>query len=509
MDMTPWRTNRSDDRCKSMNDNIISAKGVGKEFNGVWVLRDINFDLRRGEVHALVGENGAGKSTFIKLLSGVYNLSAGQFQMDGRDVSFSSVEQSEQLGIRTVHQEINLVPYFSISQSIFIGSEMVGRKLGLPVTDDKRMRERAAEVMKMMDIDCDIRQTVGGMNATMQKIVQICSVLVYEPRIIIFDEPTAALGENECGKLLDIIRKLKAQGLTIIYISHNLKEIEDIADRVTVFRNGEKVGLLEGEEILADHMIPLMLGDKTYSNYRRLENYSTEEVVLEMEHVSTDKLRDVSFQLHKGEVIGVAGVVGAGKTEVSNVLFGLDKLRSGTIRVNGREIRHTPRSAIGNGLALVPEERRTQGLIPDFPLTKNITLTYLSKWVKRWVIQSEEETAVTRKFIDRLSIRTTGPKQMIKNLSGGNQQKVILARWLTGNFQIGLFDEPTKGIDIKAKEDIYVLIDQLAKEGKSVVMMSSYLPELLFTCDRILVMRGGCLVGCFSTRDGRENLENE
>lgn len=492
-----------------MSDNIIEARGVGKEFNGVWVLKDIDFDLRRGEVHALVGENGAGKSTFIKLLSGVYSLSAGRFQMDGRDVSFSSVEQSELLGIRTVHQEINLVPYFSIYENIFIGSEMTRKYAGIKVTEDRRMRQRAKEVLQMMDIDCDVRRTVGNMNATMQKIVQICSVLVYEPRVVIFDEPTAALGENECEKLLGIIRKLRDQGLTIIYISHNLKEIEDIADRVTVFRNGEKVGLLEGDEITTDRMIPLMLGNKTYSNYKRMEDYSTGEVVLEMQNVCTDKLRDVSFQLHKGEVIGVAGVVGAGKTEIANAIFGLDKIRGGRVLVEGKEIRHTPQSAIENGIALVPEERRTQGLIPDFPLTKNVTLTYLNQWVKRMVIQTDKETATTREYIDRLSIKTTGPRQMIKNLSGGNQQKVILSRWLTGDFKVGMFDEPTKGIDIKAKEDIYVLIDQLAKEGKSVIMMSSYLPELVFTCDRILVMRGGQVAGEFSTRGDIENIENK
>nr|WP_325196377.1 sugar ABC transporter ATP-binding protein [uncultured Oscillibacter sp.] len=492
-----------------MSDNIIEARGVGKEFNGVWVLKNIDFDLRRGEVHALVGENGAGKSTFIKLLSGVYSLSAGNFQMDGKDVKFSSVEQSELLGIRTVHQEINLVPYFSIYENIFIGSEMTRKFAGIKVIDDKKMRQRAKEVLKLMDVDCDVRKTVGNMNATMQKIVQICSVLVYEPRVVIFDEPTAALGENECEKLLNIIRKLKAQGLTIIYISHNLKEIEDIADRVTVFRNGEKVGLLEGADITTDKMIPLMLGDKTYSNYQRLTDYSTDEVVLEMENLCTDKLQNVSFQLHKGEVIGVAGVVGAGKTEIANAIFGLDKIRSGKLRVKDREIRHTPRSAIENGIALVPEERRTQGLIPDFPLTYNVTLTYLNRWVKHMVIQSKDETAVTRDYIGHLSIKTTGPKQMIKNLSGGNQQKVILSRWLAGDFEIGLFDEPTKGIDIKAKEDIYLLIDRLAKEGKSIMMMSSYLPELIFTCDRILVMRGGRLVGEFSTRGDGEDIENK
>lgn len=492
-----------------MCDNIIEAKGVGKEFNGVWVLKDIDFTLRRGEIHALVGENGAGKSTFIKLLSGVYSLSAGCFKMDGQDVKISNVEQSEHLGIRTVHQEINLVPYFSIYENIFIGSEMTRRVAGIPIVDKKKMRQRAEAVMELMNVKCDARSTVAALNATMQKIVQICSVLVYEPRVVIFDEPTAALGESERDKLLDIIRNLKERGLSIIYISHNLEEIEALADRVTVFRNGEKVGLLEGADIKLDAIIPMMLGDKTYNNYKRKHNYATESVVLEMQNVCTHRLQNISFQLHQGEVIGIAGVVGAGKTEIANAVFGLDKIRSGDVRINGKDYPHSPQGAIASGVALVPEERRMQGLIPDFPLAKNITLTYLNNWVSRGIIHHKKELDVANQYIDRLSIKTTGPKQLIRNLSGGNQQKVILSRWLVGDFKIGIFDEPTKGIDIKAKEDIYVLIDQLAQQGKGILMLSSYLPELLFTCDRILIMREGQLVGDFYTGENTEEQENE
>lgn len=492
-----------------MTENIIEAKGVGKEFNGVWVLKDIDFELRRGEIHALVGENGAGKSTFIKLLSGVYSLSAGQFWMDGKDVAFSSVEASEALGIRTVHQEINLVPYFSVYENVFIGSEIKKRFAGVPVVDKKTMRQRSEEVLATMGVHIDARRTVAEMNATMQKIVQICSVLVYEPRVVIFDEPTASLGASECEHLMQIIETLKEKGLTIIYISHNLEEVERLADRVTVFRNGEKVGLLEGEDIKIDKMVPLMLGDKTYSNYRRENDYATDEVVLDLQNVCTHRLNNVSLQLHRGEVIGIAGVVGAGKTEIANAVFGLDSVHSGKITAFGQEYPHSPTGAIGKGIALVPEERRAQGIVPDFPLTKNVTLTYLNKWVKHGVIQQKQEAEVTDNYIDRLQIKTTGHKQMIKNLSGGNQQKVILSRWLVGDFSIALFDEPTKGIDIKAKEDIYQLIDQLASEGKSVMIMSSYLPELLITCDSIVVMRDGEVAGRFSTREGNENIESD
>lgn len=491
-----------------MSEKIIEAKGIGKEFNGVWVLKDIDFDLRQGEIHALVGENGAGKSTFIKLLSGVYSKSAGEFSMEGKPAEFPDVEHSEAMGIRTVHQEINLVPYFTVFENIFIGSELQKRVLGpVKMTDDKQMRQRAREVLEMMDIDCDVNRTVGTMNATMQKIIQICGVLVYSPKVIIFDEPTAALGETERKNLLEIILKLKEQGLSILYISHNLEEIEEIADRVTVFRSGAKVGLLERQEITMDRLISLMLGDKTYNSYQRMECYARDEVLLELDHVCTEKLKDVSFQLRRGEVVGVAGVVGAGKTEIANAIFGLDRIKSGSIRMGGKALRHTPQDAIRRQIALVPEERRMQGLIPDFPITKNVTLTYLDRWVKGLVIDNKQEIETAQTYIEKLSIKTQGPRQMIKYLSGGNQQKVILSRWLVGDFELGLFDEPTKGIDIKAKEDIYMLMDQLAKEGKTILMMSSYLPELMFNCDRVLVMREGRLVGEFTTRGG--DMENE
>ncbi len=497
-----WQTDKESEEnnlekegANRLSDNVIEVEGIGKCFNGIWVLRDVNFDLRRGEIHALVGENGAGKSTFIKMLSGAYGTDAGVIRFDGKEVTFSNVKKSEEMGIRTVHQEINLVPYFTVYQNVFIGSELTQK--GRFVTDDRGMRKRAQAAMDLLGIDCNVNRVVGNMNATMQKIIQICSVLVYDPRVIIFDEPTAALGESEREKLLEIIVNLKNKGMSIIYISHNLEEIEAIADRVTVFRNGSKVALLEREEIDMDKIVSLMLGDKSYTSYQRNKSYATDQVMLEMRHVTTDKLQDVSFQIHRGEIVGVAGVVGTGKTEIAEAIFGLDKLKSGEILMNGKKYASNPRAAIANRIALVPEERRVQGLIPDFPVARNVTLSYMNKWVKNLVIRKDKETETAEEYIEKLSIKTQGPKQMIKYLSGGNQQKVILSRWLVGDFELGIFDDPTKGIDIGAKEDIYVLMDQLAQQGKSILMTSSYLPELLFNCDRILVMRGGKLVGEF------------
>ncbi len=484
-------------------NKIIEAKGIGKEFNGVWVLQDINFDMRSGEIHALVGENGAGKSTFIKILSGVYKPSIGHIKVDGglSKEGFDSVKDSEDMGIRTVHQEINLVPYFSIYKNIFIGSEEKTRKLGLKVLDDKKMYQKAKEVIRSLGIEFDVNKPAQLLNASMKRIVEISKVLIHQPKIVIFDEPTASLGQEERKNLLNIIKGLKKKGLCILYISHNLEEVMDISDRITVFRDGRKIDTISGKEATSEQIVSMMIGHKTYNDYKREENYCNDEVQLEINHLCNHKLKDISFKLRKGEILGIAGVVGAGKTEIAKAIFGLDNITSGEIKICNIKYIPTPQNAINNRIALVPEERKEEGLIPDYCVSKNITLTYLKKWYKWGVINRKKEINVAGKYIKDLSIKTTGPLQAIKFLSGGNQQKVILARWLDGNFDIGIFDEPTKGIDVKAKEDIYMLLNDLAKKGKSIMVLSSYLPELLTTCDRILVVHDGKIVGEFNPRE--------
>lgn len=490
-----------------MSENMIEAKGIGKEFMGVWVLHDMDFELKKGEIHALVGENGAGKSTFIKILSGVYGQSAGELSIDGQPVRLKSVSESEQQGIRTVHQEINLVPYFRVYENIFIGSELTKKAAGLRITDDASMKERAKEVLAMLNIDIDVNQTTSTFNTTMHKIIEICKVLIYQPRVIIFDEPTTSLGESERKKLLEVIKKLRDRGLSIIYVSHNLEEVVELADRVTVLRNGEKVQTLERQELSIDKIISLMIGEKEYFSFKREHTQSnSNHISIELRSVTTDKLRNVDLQIHKGEILGIAGVVGAGKSEVARAIFGIDPIVSGQILKDGQPFNPSPDFSVRNGIALVPEERQLQGLIPNFPVSCNVTLTYMNKWANHEVINHQNEVASAQTFIDKLEIKTQGPQQLIKYLSGGNQQKVILSRWLIGDFEVGLFDEPTKGIDIKAKEDIYRLMNDLAENDKAVVMVSSYLPELLVNCDRIIVLREGRVVGEFMN-DGRNTEE--
>ncbi|MBS3969078.1 MAG: sugar ABC transporter ATP-binding protein [Clostridia bacterium] len=483
------------------NNNIIEAKNVGKEFNGVWVLRNIDFDLRSGEIHSLVGENGAGKSTFIKILSGIYSPSEGSITVDGTPAVFKNVKESEAHGIRTVHQEINLVPFFNVYENVFLGSENNSKTMGLPLVDKGKMKRETIKVLKDLGIEFDVSKPAHLLNASMERIVEICKVLVHKPKVIVFDEPTTSLGESERLRLLEVIKGLKKKGIGIIYISHNLEEVLAISDRITVFRDGSKISTIDRKDATTEKIIKMMLGNKTYSDYTRKQSYRADEVYLEVNHLFTDKLRDVSFKLYKGEILGIAGVVGAGKSEIANALFGIDRIHKGSIKVYDKELSPTPQKAVSCGMAYVPEERQAQGLILNYCVMKNITLTYLKKWCKWSVINKQEEKKITEQYIGTLSIKTTGPNQLIKLLSGGNQQKVILARWLDGDFNIGIFDEPTKGIDIKAKEDIYLILDKLAQQGKSSLVLSSYLPELLGICDRILVIRDGRIVKEFISKE--------
>lgn len=477
-------------------DFMLSTENVGKEFNGVWVLKDIHFQLKRGEIHALVGENGAGKSTFIKILSGVYKPSAGSVFLEGKPVDFHSVTDSEALGIRTVHQEVNLVPYFKVYENIFIGAERKKKIGGMAIVDSKRMKKEATQVIKDLGIDFNVSSPTLLLNASMKRIVEISKVLVHNPQIVIFDEPTTSLGEEERKNLLQIIKGLKERGLTIMYISHNLEEVMEIADRITVFRDGNQVGTMEKSEATTGKIISMMIGHDNYKHYCRVDKYYCEDVYLSIKDLTTDKLKAVNLNICKGEMVGIAGVVGAGKTEIAKAIFGLDKIESGSIEVMGKPYVPSPENAIRHKIALVPEERQAEGLVPNYCVSKNISLTYLKKYANRaGLINRVLEIETAQSYIDKMGIKCTGPLQTIKFLSGGNQQKAILSRWLNGDFDIGIFDEPTKGIDVKAKEDIYSFLEELAEQGKAVVVLSSYLPELMSLCDRIIVVRDGRIIG--------------
>jgi ABC-type sugar transport system ATPase subunit len=483
----------------SVNNIILQTEKIGKEFNGIWVLRNVDFDLRRGEIHSLVGENGAGKSTFIKIISGIHYPSAGKLQISGSYEQFQNVDDSEKAGIRTVHQEINLIPFFRVYQNMFLGDEVCRKGLGRGVVNDRKMRKKAREVLEMLSVDLDENIHTHRLDASMERVVQIGQVLVQEPHVLIFDEPTTSLGEDERKNLLKIIKQLKRTDVGIIYITHNLEEVMEISDRVTVLRDGDKIGTLEQNEISRTKIITMMVGHEELSEYEREYGSSTQsEDAMVVENLKNEKLDNISFSIKKGEILGIAGVVGAGKSELAKALFGIDKIESGEIRFKGKEYKPSLRKSLLEGIALVPEERKDQGIIENFSVMKNTTLAYLDDFCTAGYIKTKKEIETTKKYIEDLSIKASGYHQLTKYLSGGNQQKVILSRWLNGDFSLGIFDEPTKGIDIQAKSEIYELIDNLAKAGKAVLFLSSYLPELITMCDRILVLKNGKKVGEFS-----------
>lgn len=475
---------------------LLKAEKIGKEFDRVRVLSDIDFDLRAGEIHALIGENGAGKSTFVKIISGVYQATFGKYFVDGVESAFKSAKESEEAGLYTIHQEINLVPYFNAYQNIFIGNEKRG-KLGL--LNEAAMAQKAKEVLSRLNVDLDIKKPVKYFNTSLQRIIQISAALVYQPKILIFDEPTTALGEEERDRLLEIIKDLRDAGIGIIFISHNIEEIVAISDRVTVFKDGLKMGTLQGEEIESRKIVSMMVGGQEYESFSRDSCIDPNCEMLRLEDLCNSKLKHVNMTLRKGEILGVAGVVGAGKSETARAVFGIDGLRSGNVYVNGKPYKPRSTTAVKQGLALVPEERRMQGLIGEFTVAENVVMVYLNRFTNGFFLRKKKEREVAQKHISALSIKTTGPRQIIRYLSGGNQQKVVLSKWLCGDFDVLILDEPTKGIDVMAKRDIYKLISAIAEQGKSVLFFSSYLPELLDFCDRILVMSDGEVVGEYSS----------
>lgn len=475
---------------------VVSVTDLGKEFDGVWVLQNVDFNVYPGEIHALVGENGAGKSTLIKILAGIHQPSSGQVYVEGHKVSLDNPKQSEELGIRTVHQEINLIPFFSVAENIFLGHEPKNGRFGIKTLNGKAMREGARDVLRRLGITLDVNTPAHSLDASMERVVELGRVLIYSPKVIIFDEPTTSLGEHERKQLLAVISDLRKTGLGIVYVSHNLDEALAISDRITVFRDGRKVDTLTRQEATLQKIISLMVGAKGFQGCTTARSMPVGEPCLEVNRLFSQKLRDVSFKLSRGEILGIAGAVGAGKSEVGNAIFGLDAFR-GEIKVFGNLYQPHPTRSVRQSIAFVPEERQKQGLFLNMPVRANLTIAHLDRWAKFGCIDHEKEVELTSEYISKLHIKTTGHKQLIRFLSGGNQQKVILARWLAGDFQVGIFDEPTRGVDLQTREEIYSIMHQLSNQGKSILLLSSYVPELIATCHRILVMRNGAICGEF------------
>ena len=476
-------------------EKLLEFRGIGKYFPGVKALDDVSFDLYPGEVHVIVGENGAGKSTLMKVLSGAYTADAGEILLEGKPITRNSPRISEELGIRMIYQELNLVPELSIASNVFLGHEL---KKGFFV--DKRAQEaKADELLRDMGIQVDSRTLVKNLGVGTQQMVEIAKALSKNAKIIVFDEPTSSLTDSEIRELFRIIELLKQRGVGMFYISHRLEELFEIGSRVTVMRDGSWVYTGKASEMEMDQIISLMVGRSMSSRFPEKTNRPSDNVVLKVERLTgmyKPTITEASFELREGEILGIAGLVGSRRTELVETIFGLRKRESGRIVYKGKEVSiNDPIEAISNRFALLTEERRQNGIFGDLSIRFNATISHLNDYCKLSFINEKKMVSDTQWVIDAMAVKTPNDRTAISNLSGGNQQKVIIGRWLLNEPEILMMDEPTRGIDVGAKYEIYKLMNELASKGKSILFVSSEMPELIGVADRILVMSNGRVAG--------------
>jgi ribose transport system ATP-binding protein len=474
---------------------LLRMRGICKHYPGVQALTNADLEVRAGEVHVLLGENGAGKSTLMKVLSGAVRADAGEVLIDGRAVDIDDPVKARKLGIRTIYQELSLIPHLTVAENIFLG-RAPERWPG--IIDWPRMRSETARVLSSLDVFIDPHARVRDLRLAQQQMVEVARALDDDARILIMDEPTSALSEREVVQLFATIKRLTAKGVAVIYISHRMDEVFRIGDRVTVLRDGYQVATHEIAGVTVSRLVQLMAGRDITDHYPRRaprlatsDSYDNEEL-LRVEGLSAGTLRDVSLTLHRGEILGIAGLVGAGRTRLARAIAGADPITRGRITVKGKPVDiHSPSDAVRAGIGFLPEDRKQQGLVLALSVAHNIAMSHLSALSRYGVIDHASERREADKAILDLRIRTPGSNQIVLHLSGGNQQKVVLSKWLAGRADIFIFDEPTRGIDVAARHDIYLLMNGLVADGAGVIMISSDLPEVLGMSDRILVMRGG------------------
>lgn len=487
---------------------ILRMQGIGKSFPGVRALDDVNFEILPGEVHALMGENGAGKSTLMKILAGAYQADSGQIFLDGQPVTIHSPQEATKLRIEIIYQEFNLVPQLTVAENIFLGREPSAALPGW--LDGKKMHDNAQTLMDGLGANLDVRTRVSKLSVAMQQMVEIAKATSRKSRILVMDEPSATLTEHELENLYRLIRQLKEDGVSIVYISHRMDEVFSICDRITVLRDGKTVGTKAKDEVSPDELIRMMVGRTLEDNFPKV----TAEVgatVLEVQNLTREPtVHDVSFKVNAGEVVALAGLVGSGRTEIARCIFGADPYDSGKVSFGGKPLlAHGPKGAIKAGIGLVTEDRKGQGLILDLTVRENTTLAALPSLTRFGFVEKGRERTVTQDYIKSLDIRTPSGEQRVKNLSGGNQQKVVLSKWLLTQSKLLILDEPTRGIDVGAKVEIYQLMNRLTSQGIGILMISSELPEVLGMADRILVMREGRLVGELSRAEATQERIGE
>ena len=481
----------------------LQMRGITKTYPGVRALDSVDFDVRRGEVHALLGENGAGKSTLMKILAGAQPMDSGEILIDGAPVHITTPQKAMELGISIIYQEFNLVPYLNAAENIFLGREP---KAAIPgFVDFGTMYSEAQTVIDHLGVKLNVRTPVNRLSVAQQQMVEIGKATSRNATIIAMDEPSATLTEHELESLFELIRSLKAKGVSIVYISHRLEEIFQIADRVTILRDGQFVGTKDVADLDRDEMIHMMVGRELKEKIPK-QAAEIGDPMLEVKGLNRKgALEDINLEVRKGEVLGIAGLVGAGRTELARAIFGADPIDSGEITLNGKTVHvRSPKDAIKLGIGLVTEDRKALGLILGMVVRENITLANLDAVTKLGFVNQREEKRAAQKYIEDLMIKTPSSEQQVQNLSGGNQQKVVLAKWLFTQSRVLIFDEPPRGIDVGSKVEIYQLMNRLAATGAAIIMISSELPEILGMSDRILVMHEGRIAGELSKEDATQ-----
>lgn len=478
-----------------MSGNIIEMRGISKQFNHIWVLKDVSFNVKQGEVHTLYGENGAGKSVLIKLLSGILQPDSGEILFSGENVELNTPADAQALGISTIHQEQNLLPDLTVAENMFISNiSLVTNKFR--IVKRKKMFEQCSEILKSLNFNIDPGKTLKYLSAGERKMVEIAKSLVCKSNVLIMDEPTNSLTQFEIENLFSIIKKLRDKGMSIIYISHRIDEVMKISDTLTIIRDGEIIKTDNIKNINKNSLISLSAGKDFKERYPKLP-IKKGRVLFKANNLSTErKISNVSFELHKGEILGIAGLVGSGRTAVARAIFGMDKLVAGSIYLNGTKLEvKSPRDAIKAGIGYISENRLTEGLVGEFQIPENITLSNLSEVMGRVFLSKKKEWEVSKKFIKKLVVKTPFIDQKVKNLSGGNQQKVAIARWLFKESKLMIFDEPTAGLDTGSKVEVYNIMNEIVMSSAAIILISSDLSELIGMSDRILVMCDGEISG--------------
>jgi ribose transport system ATP-binding protein len=480
----------------NQTDPLLQMEHISKAFPGVVALVDAHLSINPGEVHALVGQNGAGKSTLIKILTGAYHRDSGSINFDGRIVDFQSPQQAQDNGISTIYQEINLVAFRSVAENVFMGREP--RRWGF--IDWRKMHAETAKLLERLSVSIDVTQPLMNYNIAIQQMVAIARAVSFDSKLVVMDEPTSSLNEREVETLFNIIRQLKADGVSVLFVGHRLDELYAICDRVTIMRDGQTVDVREMKGLPKVELVAKMLGKELVdvrqhgqTSFAVGQHHADQKVLLEARGLRRGRvLQGASVDVHAGEIVGLAGLLGSGRSEVARAIFGADPVEEGEVRVEGQPTHfHSPADAIHAGIGFCPEDRKMDGIIPYLSVRENLTLAALPTLSRNGIVSGEKQQEVVDSFIRRLGIKTTGPEQKIRELSGGNQQKVLLARWLCLNPKLLILDEPTRGIDVGAKAEIQALIEELAEKGLGVLMISSELEELLEGSDRVVVLRDG------------------